>query len=51
MNTELNNANKIEEEVVEFAELEEDVSLAGAEPTQITGREAGRVLGFGCNDD
>lgn len=40
----------IEEEVMEFADLEEEVTLAGAEPTQVTGREAGRVVGFGCGD-
>ncbi len=41
---------RIEDELVEFAHLEEEVTLAGAEPTQVTGREAGRVLGFGCDD-
>ncbi len=46
MNTNLIEA--IEEELVEFANLEEEVALAGGEPTQVTGREAGRVLGFGC---
>jgi hypothetical protein len=32
-----------------FADLEEQVSLAGATPRQLTGQEAGRVLGFGCD--
>jgi hypothetical protein len=35
---------------VRFVELEEPVALAGATPRQLTGHEAGRVLGFGCDD-
>jgi tetrahydromethanopterin S-methyltransferase subunit G len=46
MNTE--QIEVVEEELVEFANLEEEVSLAGGEPTQVTGRQAGRVLGLGC---
>ena len=42
--------NEIEEEIVELPELEEDVTLAGSQPTQITGQESGRVVGFGCDD-
>ncbi|STX28289.1 Uncharacterised protein [Legionella beliardensis] len=34
---------------IEFVELD-DVSIAGADPTQITAQEEGRVLGFGCID-
>jgi hypothetical protein len=35
---------------VRFVELEERVALAGATPRQLTGHEAGRVVGFGCDD-
>lgn len=34
---------------IEFVELDE-VSIAGADATQITAQEEGRVLGFGCID-
>lgn len=39
----------VKDEEIEFLELDE-VSLAGADETQITGQEEGRVLGFGCLD-
>lgn len=34
---------------IEFVELDE-VSIAGADSTQITAQEEGRALGFGCLD-
>ncbi|KTD73729.1 hypothetical protein [Legionella tucsonensis] len=34
---------------IQFVELD-DVSIAGADATQITAQEEGRVLGFGCID-
>jgi hypothetical protein len=34
---------------IEFVEPEEPVALAGSAARQMTGRSAGRVLGFGCD--
>lgn len=46
----INEFENIEENDLILFDMEEDVSLAGAVPTQVTGQEAGRVLGFGCDD-
>ena len=37
------------ESKIEVKKLDEPVCLAGAIPRQLTGQEAGRVVGFGCD--
>lgn len=47
----MSETKKLETETeFEFAEIGEPVALAGATPRQITGHEAGRVVGFGCEE-
>jgi len=36
---------------IEFVDPSETVALAGSTPRQLTGQEAGRVVGFGCDED
>lgn len=40
--------DKIANKEIKFVELKEQVSLAGGNQRQLTGHEAGRVIGFGC---
>jgi len=35
---------------IKFSELKEQVVLAGGAQRQLTGNEAGRVIGFGCGN-
>ena len=46
----LDKIENVEEIELEFAQLEEDVSLSGDDIDQLTGKKGGRVVGFGCDD-